>query len=189
MEQVFVRDRLALMPEPFGAVGDPREGCKVRYPLREVLFLVTCATIAGCDDCDQIADRGVVHRDFPKEYAEFCLGTPKEDWLRVVLNRIDPALFEACFTARARGLRPGAADLIALDGKSRRRSGGTGAQIRPVHLVPAWAPTRRLDPAPRTGASYWRLVLAPRTGASYWRKRRSRPGTPTAPPCGRSPNA
>ena len=64
MEQVFVRDRLALMLEPFWAVGDPREGCKVRYPFREVLFLVTCATIAGCDDYDGIADRGVVHRDF-----------------------------------------------------------------------------------------------------------------------------
>lgn len=144
MEQVFVRDRLALMLEHFGAVGDPREGCKVRYPLREVLFLVTCATIAGCDDCDEIADWGVAHRDFLKEYGEFCFGTPKEDWLRVVLNRIDPALFEACFTAWARCLRPDAADLIALDGKSLRRSGETGAQIGPVHLVSAWASTRRL---------------------------------------------
>lgn len=106
--------------------------------------MVTCATIAGCDDCDRIADRGILHRDFLKEYKKFCLGTPKEDWLRVVLNRIDPALFEACFTAWARGLRPGAADLIALDGKSLRRSSETGAQIRPVHLVPARASTRRL---------------------------------------------
>jgi hypothetical protein len=105
MEQVFVRDRLALMLEHFGAVGDPREGCKVRYPLREVLFLVTCATIAGCDDDDGIADWGVIHRDFLKEYGEFYFGTPKEDWLRVALNRIDPALFEVCFTAWARCLR------------------------------------------------------------------------------------
>ena len=42
--------RLRLMLDHFARVGDPREACKVKYPLGEVLFLVTCATIAGCDD-------------------------------------------------------------------------------------------------------------------------------------------
>jgi predicted transposase YbfD/YdcC len=144
MDQMFVRDRLALMLEHFAAVGDPREGCKVRYPLQEVLFLVTCATIAGCDDYDEIADWGVIHLDFLRKYGEFHFGVPKEDWLRVVVNRIDPALFEACFMAWARSLRADAADLIALDGKSLRRSGDPGAELRPVHLVSAWASTQRL---------------------------------------------
>lgn len=39
------------------------------------------------------------------------------------MNRLDPALFEACFQAWARGLRPDAPDLVALDGKTLRRSG------------------------------------------------------------------
>lgn len=39
MEEVWVKDRLRLLLDPFGAVGDPREACKVRYRLREVLFL------------------------------------------------------------------------------------------------------------------------------------------------------
>ena len=47
MEQVLVKDRLRLLLDHFGAVGDPREACKVKYPLREVLFLVTCASIAA----------------------------------------------------------------------------------------------------------------------------------------------
>ena len=86
-------------------------------------WLVTCASIAGCDDYDEIADWGVHHQMFLKGYAEYFFGTPKEDWLRVVLNRIDPALFEACFTAAAMMLRSDAPDLIALDGKTVRRSG------------------------------------------------------------------
>jgi len=56
MEQVLVKDRLRLLLDHFGEVGDPREACKVKYPLPEVLFLVTCASIAGCDDYDEIAD-------------------------------------------------------------------------------------------------------------------------------------
>lgn len=150
MDQVFVKDRLRLMLDHFASVGDPREGCKVKYPLPEVLFLVTCASIAGCDDYDEIALWGEHHRTFLKGYAEYFFGTPKEDWLRVVLNRIDPALFEACFTAWALSLRSDVPDLIALDGKTVRRSGDASAGLRPIHLVSAWASTQRLVLAQET---------------------------------------
>ena len=144
MDEVFVKDRLRLMLDHFSAVGDPRESCRVKYPLPEVLFLVTCASIAGCDDYDEIAAWGEHHRTFLTGYAEYFFGTPKEDWLRVVLNRIDPALFEACFRAWAMSLRSDAPDLIALDGKTVRRSGDEAAALRPIHLVSAWASTQRL---------------------------------------------
>ena len=144
MEEIFVKDRLRLLLDHFGDVGDPREPAKVKFPLREVLFLVTCATIAGCDDYDEIALWGEHHAGFLKRYSEYFFGTPKEDWLRVVLNRIDPSLFEACFTAWVTGLRPDGADLIALDGKTLRRSGDSAAEQKPLHLVSAWASTQRL---------------------------------------------
>ena len=144
MDQGFVKDRLRLMLDHFATVGDPRESCKVKYPLAEVLFFVTCASIAGCDDYDEIAAWGERHQAFLKGYAEYFFGTPKEDWLRVVLNRIDPVLFEACFMAWAVSLRPDAPDLIALDGKTVRRSGDEGAGVKPIHLVSAWASTQRL---------------------------------------------
>lgn len=144
MEQIFVKDRLRLLLDHFGEVGDPREAAKVKFPLREVLFLVSCATIAGCDDYDEITAWGEHHLAFLRGYSEYFFGVPKEDWLRVVLNRIDPALFEACFMAWATTLRGDAADLIALDGKTLRRSGDSAAQSKPLHLVSAWASTQRL---------------------------------------------
>jgi predicted transposase YbfD/YdcC len=144
MAEVFTRDRLRVLLEHFGEVGDPREAAKVKYPLREVLFLVTCATIAGCDDYDEIAAWGEHYLGFLRGYAEYYFGTPREDWLRVVLNRIDPALFEACFSAWASSLRSDAADLIALDGKTLRRSGDSATDTKPLHLVSAWASTQRL---------------------------------------------
>lgn len=144
MDQRLVQDRLRLLLDHFGQVGDPREACKVKYPLREVLFLVTCASIAGCDDYDEIADWGEHHLAFLRGYGEYYFGTPKEDWLRVVLNRVDPRLFEACFMAWAKTLRPDAPDLIALDGKTLRRSGDEAQAQRPLHVVSAWASTQRL---------------------------------------------
>lgn len=87
---------------------------------------------------------GVARLDFLRGSSEYHFGVPEEDWLRVVLNRIDPALFEACFAAWARTVRADAADLIALDGKTLRRSGDSAAGQQPLHLVSAWASTRRL---------------------------------------------
>lgn len=144
MEPVFVKSRLALLLEHFGQVPDPREPAKVRYPLGEVLFLVTCASVAGCDDYDEIADWGELNLPFLRRYSEYFFGTPGEDWLRTLLNRIEPELFEACFTNWALSLRPDAADLIALDGKSLRRSGDSAMAQPPLHLVSAWASTQQL---------------------------------------------
>jgi predicted transposase YbfD/YdcC len=144
MERVFAKDRLRLSLDHFGEVKDPREPAKVKFPLREILFLVSCATIAGCDDYDEIAAWGDRHLDFLRRHSEYFFGIPTEDWLRVVVNRIDPALFEACFTSWATALRPDAADLIALDGKTLRRSGDSAAGRKPLHLVSAWASTQRL---------------------------------------------
>ena len=105
MEEIFVTDRLRLLLDHFGDVGDPRAAAKVEYPPREVLFLVTCATIAGRDDDDEIAAWGALNVGFLSRYSEYFFGVPQEDWWRV-LNRIDPALFEACFFSWAAALRP-----------------------------------------------------------------------------------
>lgn len=139
-----VRDSLRLLLKHLGQVPDQRDPAKVRFPLREVLFLVTCATMAGCEDYDEIVDWGEINLDFLRRHEEFYFGIPKEDWLRTLMNRIDPALFEACFHAWARTLRADAPDIIALDGKTLRRSGDTGRGEEPCHLVSAWASTQRL---------------------------------------------
>ncbi len=52
------------MLDHFGVIEDPRGAPKVRYPLREVLFVVVAATIADCEDYDEVADWGEAHLPF-----------------------------------------------------------------------------------------------------------------------------
>jgi hypothetical protein len=59
------RPRLAALLDHFAKVKDARQACKVMYPLREVLFLVVCGTIASGDDYDDIVDWGQAHLPFP----------------------------------------------------------------------------------------------------------------------------
>jgi hypothetical protein len=66
------------------------------YPLSEVL-LVVCATIAACDDLDEIVAWGRHHLDFLRRFSPCHHGIPCERWLRTLLNRVDPILFKRCF--------------------------------------------------------------------------------------------
>ena len=124
------RDRLALLLEHFSKLSDGRESWRVMYPLAEVLLLLTCATICSCDDFDEIAAWGDGHLDFLRGLSEFHFGVPCEVWLRVVTNRIDPALFSACFEAWVAERWPQAPGLVALDGKTSRGSHDRGAGRR-----------------------------------------------------------
>ena len=58
---------------------------------------------------------------------------------------LDPELFKACFQAWVSGLRDSDADIIAIDGKTSRRSHDRRKGRNPLHLVSAWArsPPRR----------------------------------------------
>ena len=143
---------LDVMPSPrrrslldhFSVIKDARQSCKVMYPLREVILLVVCGTIADCDDYDDIAEWGAAHLDFLRTMSEFHYGIPCEDWLRVIMNRIDPALFSACFEAWVAERWPQVSSLVALDGKTSRRSHDQATGRRALHLVSAFATNRHL---------------------------------------------
>jgi len=60
----LLRARLALLLQHFSKLEDTREPWRIVYPLKEVLLLVTCATIASCDDFDDIVAWGKHHLHF-----------------------------------------------------------------------------------------------------------------------------
>src|SRR5258708_29843488 len=91
------RARLALLLQQFSELDDDREAWRVVYPIEEVLLLVTCATIASCDDFEDIVEWGEHHLDFLLQFSDFHHGIPCARWLRDLVNRIDPALFARCF--------------------------------------------------------------------------------------------
>jgi len=128
----------------FAIIEDPREPWRVAHPLAEVLLLVVCGTIADCDDYEGIADWGETHLVFLRRFLPYHHGVPGARWLTILMNRIDPALFSAAFTAWVRQTWPEHPSLIAIDGKTSRRSHDHRAGKAPLHLVSAFATTSRL---------------------------------------------
>jgi predicted transposase YbfD/YdcC len=91
-----------------------------------------------------IVDWGEAHLSFLRGFAEFHYGIPRADWLRTVMNRIDPDLFTACFTSWVAECWPDKPELVAIDGKTSRRSHNRKTGQKALHLVSAFATTSRL---------------------------------------------
>ena len=138
------KPRLRLLLDHFAKIKDTRQAWKVAYPLCEVLFLVVCGTIANGDDYEDIVDWGKAHLSFLRGFAEFHYGIPCADWLRTVMNRINPDLFQACFSSWVAECWPDKLDLVAIDGKTSRRSHNRKTGQKPLHLVSAFATNSRL---------------------------------------------
>jgi predicted transposase YbfD/YdcC len=130
--------------EHFSAIKDNRQPCKVMYPLKEVLLLVVCGTMAACDDYDDIVLWGKTHLPFLRRLQEYHFGIPCADWLRVVMNRIGPDLFASCFMNFVAERLPKAVGQIAIDGKASRRSHDRGSGKAALHLVSAYATAHNL---------------------------------------------
>jgi predicted transposase YbfD/YdcC len=138
------KPRLRLLLDHFSKIKDMRQAWKVAYPLREVLFLVVCGTIASGDDYEDIVDWGKAHLSFLRGFAEFHHGIPCADWLRTVMNRINPDLFMACFSSWVAECWPDKLHLVAIDGKTSRRSHNRKTGQKALHLVSAFATNSRL---------------------------------------------
>src|SRR6266496_3651886 len=138
------RARLGLLLQHFSELDDEREPWRVMYPLEEVLLLVTCATIASCDDFDDIVAWGKHHLGFLRRFSEFHHGIPCERWVRTLVNRIDPVLFGRCFNGWVAALWPERHEFIAIDGKTARRTHDRRKGLKALHTLSAYATHARL---------------------------------------------
>jgi predicted transposase YbfD/YdcC len=144
LDEETPRARLAVLLQHFAKLEDDREPYRVLYPLKEVLLLMTCATIASCDDFDDIVAWGEHHLDFLRRFSEFYHGIPCQRWLRMLVNRVDPILFGRCFEDWTASLWPDQHDLIAIDGKTARRTHDRRTGTKALHTLSAYATTARL---------------------------------------------
>ena len=146
MDTFGPKPRLRSLLDHFSAPDGPREAWRAAHPLQEVLLLVVCASVASCDDFDGIAEWGENHLPFLRRFLPYHHGVPGARWLNMLMNRIDPDLFPDCFMSWASELRPDAPRLIALDGKTSRRSHDRAAGKAALHPVSAFATHEKLVP-------------------------------------------
>jgi len=128
----------------FRDLPDRRQAGKVIYPLDEVLLLCLLAVLAGAETFVDIARFGEKKLELLRRFRPFRDGTPSHDHLGDLFATLDAEAFQRCFVAWVGALTGAPAEVIAIDGKTSRRSyQKTGAKAA-IHMVSAFAARQRL---------------------------------------------
>ena len=127
----------------FKDMPDRRQPGKVAYRLDEVLLLALLAILAGAEGFTDIARFGQKKLPLLQRFLPFANGTPSHDHLGDIFAWLDPQAFRECFVAWVGGLTKAPLDVIAIDGKTSRRSGRKGGKDT-IHMVSAFAARQRL---------------------------------------------
>jgi predicted transposase YbfD/YdcC len=128
----------------FNELSDPRQKGKVNYPLDEILLLCLLAVLAGAEAFTEIALFGVKKLAFLRRFRPFKNGTPAHDHLGDILAVLDAEQFQRCFIAWVAAVTGVPVGVVAVDGKTVRRSGHKRGGKLPIHMVSAFAAGQRL---------------------------------------------
>jgi predicted transposase YbfD/YdcC len=128
----------------FTDLPDPRQQGKVVYPLKEVLLLCLLAVLAGAETFADIARFGEKKISLLRRFLPFRDGTPAHDHLGDIFAVLDAEAFQRCFISWVAALTGAPADVIAIDGKTSRRSYQKKGAKEAIHMVSAFATRQRL---------------------------------------------
>jgi predicted transposase YbfD/YdcC len=128
----------------FNALPDPRQRAKVVYPLDEILLLCLLAVLGGAETFVDIARFGEKKIDLLRRFRPFRDGTPSHDHLGDIFAALDAVAFQHCFVAWVAAVTGLPEGVIAVDGKTLRRSYQKKGAKAPIHMVSAFAAGQRL---------------------------------------------
>ncbi|GHU10807.1 hypothetical protein FACS1894185_2960 [Betaproteobacteria bacterium] len=126
------------LTDVFVSITDPRQTKKTRYDLVEMLVVAVSGVLSGADTFVEIEGWANEKLDWFRQYIKLEHGIPSHDTFGRLFGLIDPQEFEAAFRRWVSSVLPAlGADVVALDGKTSRRSGKADASA--LHLVSAFA--------------------------------------------------
>jgi len=142
MDQLVVGPSLR---EHFAAVPDPRIDRTKRHQLVDILTIAICAVLCGADSWVEVELFGQAKLTWLRTFLALPNGIPSHDTFGRVFAALDPQRFEQCFLSWMQAVVTHTdGEVVALDGKTLRRSHDRGAGQAALHLVSAWAETNRL---------------------------------------------
>ena len=130
----------------FQDLEDPRSTINQRHPLVSVIVIALLAVLAGASGPTAIARWAALKEAFLLRVLDLPNGIPRKDVFRRVLMALKPAAFQACFTNWLQSLRTEATaatgveqPVLAVDGKTARRSHDRQNGLGALHSVSVWA--------------------------------------------------
>ena len=129
----------------FAALPDPRVDRAKRHELLDVVSIALCAVVCGADTWVDVEEFGLAKEGWLRSFLALPNGIPSHDTFGRVFAALDPSAFEGCFLGWVQALATATdGEVVAVDGKTLRRSHDRCNGKGPLHLVSAWAAANRL---------------------------------------------
>ena len=135
----------ARIHDHFAELTDPRRGEPV-YPLINIVVIAICAVVSGSDDFVAIAKYGRTKREWLSQFLDLENGIPSHDRFNAILAALKPAEFEKCLLSWITSLHEiTGGQIVAIDGKTLRRSYDKANGKAAIHMVSAWATANNIS--------------------------------------------
>jgi predicted transposase YbfD/YdcC len=129
----------------FAKLTDPRKFHSPPHLLLDIVTIAICAVICGADDWVAIETFGKAKAVWLQKFLRLPNGIPSHDTFGQVFADLDPTQFQQCFVSWVTTIsRLTVGEVVALDGKTLRRSHDKGAGKAAIHMVSAWASQNRV---------------------------------------------
>jgi predicted transposase YbfD/YdcC len=139
------KERCTLV-QALAEVPDPRRQCKnLRHHLVDILVIGFCGVLCGCDDFVEMEEFARSKEEFFRLFLKLPNGIPSHDTFRRVFQAVSPQALQGGLIAWLQGVRQatqpaaGAGEVVAIDGKTLRRTFDRARGLGALHLVSAWA--------------------------------------------------
>jgi predicted transposase YbfD/YdcC len=130
--------------DAFAHVRDPRRS-NARHRLFDIFVIALCAVISGAEGWEDMEEYGYAQAEWFQQFLDLPHGIPSHDTFRRVLSRLKPDELTQCFVSWTEALRESLdGEIVAIDGKTLRRSFDHAASQGAIHMVSAWANAHRL---------------------------------------------
>ena len=126
--------------EHFAPLIDPRIERGKAHQLLDMVVLAICAVVSGAEGWETIEEFGHTKLAWLRRFVPLANGVPAHDTLARVLSRVSARGFEACFASWVRACAEvSEGEVIAIDGKTSRRSHDRRSRKNALHRVSAWS--------------------------------------------------
>jgi len=138
-------DQLIALAKAFKNVKDPRINRAKKHNLADIITLTLCATMCGMDNWEDIEWFAEVREDWLRKFLDLPNGIPSHDTIYRVFSRINPKQLNEVLVKWTNGLNNSLeGKVVAIDGKTLRRSFDTAAGTSALHVVSAWVQENNL---------------------------------------------
>lgn len=128
----------------FNGLDDPRVDRQKLHSLPDILFIAFCGAICGAESWRDFSDFGDSQIDFLRKYTPLENGIPSKNTFNRVISSLDPGQFKNCFSKWVSDFQCALGRVIAIDGKTLRRSFDKATGASAIHMVSAFASEARL---------------------------------------------